>query len=75
MSPALNGSSVVRRLECGDAIEICGGIFDFYMRVPHLLLTSNRRVRPSHRSHQLEPSLEVGMFCKSTAALNQTQIT
>ena len=38
MSPALNGSSVIRRFEGNDAIEICDGItFDFYTGLPHLV--------------------------------------
>ena len=41
MSPALNGSSVIRHLECSDAIKICDGIIlDFYTGLPHMgLLT------------------------------------
>ena len=37
-SPALNGSSAVRRFEDNDAIEIRDGItFDFYTGLPHIL--------------------------------------
>ena len=37
MSPALNGSSAVRRFEGNDAIEIRYGItFDFYTGLPHI---------------------------------------
>ena len=37
MSPALNGSSVIRRFKHSDAIEIRDGItFDFYMGLPHI---------------------------------------
>ena len=37
MSPALNGSSAIRRFEGSDAIEIRDGItFDFYMGLPHI---------------------------------------
>ena len=37
MSPALNGSSAIRRFERSDAIAICDGItFDFYMGLPHV---------------------------------------
>ena len=37
MSPALNGSSAIRRFEHSDAIEIRNGItFDFYMGLPHI---------------------------------------
>ena len=37
MSPALNGSSAIRRFECSNVIEIRDGItFDFYMGLPHL---------------------------------------
>ena len=36
MSPALNGSSAIRRFEHSDAIEIRDGIiFDFYPGLPH----------------------------------------
>ena len=38
MSPALNGSSAIRRFERSDAIEIHDGItFDFYMGLPHIV--------------------------------------
>ena len=38
MSPALNGSSAIRRFEGSDAIEIRDGItFDFYTGLPHIL--------------------------------------
>ena len=41
MSPALNGSSAIRRFERGDAIEIRDGItFDFYTGLPHVLWVS-----------------------------------
>ena len=37
MSPALNGSSAMRRFECSNAIEIRDGItFDFYSGLPHV---------------------------------------
>ena len=37
MSPALNGSSPIRRFEGSDAIEIRNGIiFDFYTELPHM---------------------------------------
>ena len=37
MSPALNGSSAIRRFERSDAIEIHDGItFDFYTGLPHM---------------------------------------
>ena len=37
MSPALNGSSAIRRFEGSDAIEIHNGItFDFYTGLPHI---------------------------------------
>ena len=37
MSPALNGSSAIRRFEGSDAIEIRDGItFDFYTGLPHV---------------------------------------
>ena len=37
MSPALNGSSAIRRFEGSDAIEIRNGItFDFYTGLPHI---------------------------------------
>ena len=37
MSPALNGSSVIRCFEGNDAIEIHDGItFDFYTGLPHM---------------------------------------
>ena len=40
MSPALNGSSAIRRFEGSDAIEIRDGItFDFYMGLPHVHCT------------------------------------
>ena len=36
MSPALNGSSAIRRFECGNAVEISDGIaFNFYTGLPH----------------------------------------
>ena len=39
MSPALNGSSVVRRFEGNDVIEICDGItFNFYTGLPHICI-------------------------------------
>ena len=39
MSPALNGSSAIRRFEGSDAIEIRDGItFDFYTGLPHICL-------------------------------------
>ena len=38
MSPALNGSSVIRRFEHSNATEIRDGkTFDFYTRLPQLL--------------------------------------
>ena len=38
LSPALNRSSVIRRFEVSDAIEIRDGIaFDFYMGLPHMV--------------------------------------
>ena len=38
MSPALNGSSVIRHFEGSDAIKICDGItFDFYTGLPHMV--------------------------------------
>ena len=43
MSPALYGSSAIRRFKDRDAIEICDGItFNFYMGLPHMyiLITS-----------------------------------
>ena len=37
MSPALNGSSVIRHFEHSDAIEMHDGIiFDFYTGLPHM---------------------------------------
>ena len=37
MSPALNGSSAIRRFEGNKAIEIREGItFDFYTGLPHI---------------------------------------
>ena len=37
MSPALNGSSAIRRFEGSDVIEIRDGItFDFYTGLPHV---------------------------------------
>ena len=37
MSPALNGSSAIRRFKHSDAIEIRDGItFDFYTGLPHI---------------------------------------
>ena len=43
MSPALNGSSAIRRFEGSDAIEIRNGItFDFYTGLPHMLHTVYR---------------------------------
>ena len=37
MSPALNGSSAIRRFERSVAIEIRDGMtFDFYMGLPHV---------------------------------------
>ena len=37
MSPALNGSSAIRRFEGSDAIEMRDGItFDFYTGLPHI---------------------------------------
>ena len=37
LSPALNGSSEIRRFERSDAIKIRNGIiFDFYMGLPHI---------------------------------------
>ena len=37
MSPALNGSSAIRRFEDNDAIEIRDGItFEFYTGLPHI---------------------------------------
>ena len=39
MSPSLNGSSLIRRFEGSDAIEICNRIsFDFYTGLPHICL-------------------------------------
>ena len=39
MSPALNGSSAIRRFERSDAIKIRDGItFDFYMGLPHMYI-------------------------------------
>ena len=41
MKPALNGfrSSALERFEHGDAIEVRNGkMFDFYPRLPHVLL-------------------------------------
>ena len=36
LSPAVNGSSEIRRFERSDTIEICSGIvFDFYMVLTH----------------------------------------
>ena len=41
LSPALNGSSEIRRFERGDTIEICNGIiFDFYTGLPHIIYMS-----------------------------------
>ena len=41
MSPALSGSSAIRRFEGTDAIEICDGItFEFYTGLPHISLFS-----------------------------------
>ena len=37
MSPALNGSSAIRRFKHSDVLEIRNGIiFDFYMGLPHI---------------------------------------
>ena len=47
MSPALNGSSVIRRFERSDAIEICDGIiFDFYTGLSHnaMYILSNKHL-------------------------------
>ena len=45
MSPALNGSSVIRHFEHSDVIEMCDGItFDFYMGLPHI---RNTHVAPT----------------------------
>ena len=42
MSPALNGSSAIRRFEGSDAIEIRDGItFDFYTGLPHICIDLN----------------------------------
>ena len=41
LSPALNGSSEIRSLECSDAIEIHNGIiFDFYTGLPHNIIVA-----------------------------------
>ena len=38
MSPALNGSSVIRRFKHSNTVEICDGIsFEIYMGLPHIL--------------------------------------
>ena len=38
MSPALNGSSAIQRLERSNVIEIHDGItFDFYTGLPHMI--------------------------------------
>ena len=43
MSPALNGSSAIRRFEGSDVIEIRDGItFDFYTGLPHMHIRSNK---------------------------------
>ena len=57
MSPALNGSSVLRRFERSNAIEICDGItFDFYMGLPHLsrTLIISHKALPSSWSWQTQ---------------------
>ena len=41
MSPALNGSSVIRCFEGNEVIEICDGItFDFYTGLPDMYTVS-----------------------------------
>ena len=57
MSPTLNGSSAVLRLECGNAIKVRDRIFNFYTRLPHNYLlqaiielglaTDHPKVKPS----------------------------
>ena len=38
MSPALNRSSVLKRFERGNKVELCNGImFDFYLGLPHIV--------------------------------------
>ena len=45
MSPALNGSSAIRRFERSDAIDIRDGItFDFYTGLPHIQTLLSCRV-------------------------------
>ena len=42
MSPTPNGSSVLQRFECGNALEIRNGImFDFYPGLPHMFSSSS----------------------------------
>ena len=45
MSPALNENSVIRRFEGNAAIEIHDGItFDFYVGLPHIMLSAKTKV-------------------------------
>ena len=39
MSPALNGSFALQCFERGITVELCNGMFDFYLGLPHRLLT------------------------------------
>ena len=41
LSPALNGSSEIRRFDRSDAFEIGNGkLFDFYTGLPHIVQTT-----------------------------------
>ena len=49
MSPALNGSSAIRRFERSDAIEILNGItFDFYTGLSHISMSWTSALRTAY---------------------------
>ena len=58
MSPALNGSSAIRRFEGSDAIEIHNEItFNFYTGLPHILNTVLHHSQNGTHFHALEQYL------------------
>ena len=73
MSPALNGSSVIRCFEYRGAIRICDGIiFDFYTGLPHILIFKHYQPLPSLCMilKAIHTETGLGLACETTNLQN-----
>ena len=60
MSPALNGSSAIRRFEGSNAIKICNGMtFNFYTGLAHILNFAMQVGNLQNSYNAVQKSLEV----------------